>query len=191
MKPIEARPCREAWQHMSAVCEQRPVRNFVQVLDMRDYLVETDLFPQAVLEAYSAWNLEDDIRDDQKQYFSETRGGSQGDYRTGTKAKIDNVIHCLTEFPNSKRATITVCNEPSPDHRNNTDAKCLRELHLYLDDDGKLSGTVLFRAQAAMLFPKNIHFVGSIMSRVAAALPGQPELGTLFYLATILVSDRA
>jgi hypothetical protein len=66
----------------------------------------------------------------------------------------------------------------------------VRELQLYLDDDGKLSGTVFLRAQAAFLFPKNIHMLGSIMSEIAQQLPGKPALGTLFYLAGILVSDR-
>jgi len=77
-----------------------------------------------------------------------------------------------------------------PDHSNDEDAKCLRELHLYLDDNDQLSGTVFFRAQTASLFPKNIHFIGSIMSEVAGRLPRQPVPGTLFYLATVLVSDR-
>jgi hypothetical protein len=49
----------------------------------------------------------------------------------------------------------------------------------------------MFRAQAALIFPKNIHFIGSLMSEIASQLPGQPSLGRLFYLATILVSDRA
>ena len=66
----------------------------------------------------------------------------------------------------------------------------MRELQLYIDDDGRLSGTVFLRAQAATLFPKNIHMLGSIMAEVAGRLPQQPELGTLFYLATILVADR-
>ena len=97
----------------------------------------------------------------------------------------------MTKFPQSKRAVITVCNEPMPDHSNDEDAKCLRELHLYLDDDGRLSGTVFFRTQAASLFPKNIHLVGSIMSGIADRLPHKPALGSLFYLATVLVSDRS
>ena len=90
----------------------------------------------------------------------------------------------------SKRAVIAFFNETSPDHDNDADAKCVRELQLYIDDDGKLSGTVFLRAQAASLFPKNLHMIGSIMTEVAGRLPQQPQLGTLFYLATILVADR-
>ena len=105
--------------------------------------------------------------------------------------KMANVVDCLTHFPQSKRAIITVCNEPMPDHSSDNDAKCVRELQLYLDDDGKLSGTVFLRAQAAFLFPKNIHMIGSIMSEIGQQLPTKPELGTLFYLAGVLVSDRS
>ena len=61
----------------------------------------------------------------------------------------------------------------------------------YLDDDNKLSATILMRAQAASLFPKNIHFIGSIMEEVAGRLPKNTALGTVFYLATILVADRS
>ncbi len=106
-------------------------------------------------------------------------------------AKIDNVVDCLTRFPQSKRAVIAISNAPAAQHASDADAKCVRELHLYLDEAGCLSGTVLFRAQAVALFPKNIHMIGSIMSEVAMRLPGNPVLGTLFYLATILVADRS
>jgi thymidylate synthase len=183
--------CRSAWARMTEICEHGPVRNFVQVLDMSDFLVETELFPRAALEAYSALNMEEDLREEQKQYVSELRGGAQGDYREGMKRKIANVVDCLSKFPQSKRAVITVCNEPVPHHSRDEDAKCLRELHLYLDDGGRLSGTVFFRAQAACLFPKNIHLIGSVMSAIAAQLPHKPALGSLFYLATVLVSDRS
>lgn len=186
----EARNCRSAWQHMTEVCAQRPVRNFVQLLDMSDYLVETELFPEPVLVAYSSHNTGLVVSEEQASYMNALRGGAQGDYREGMRRKIDNVVDCLTKFPASKRAVIAICNAPMADHASDEDAKCVRELHLYLDDDGRLSGTVLLRAQAASLFPKNIHMIGSIMSEIAERLPQQPALGTLFYLATILVSDR-
>lgn len=188
---MELITCRAAWQHMTESSAEQSVRNFVQVLDMNDFLIETDLFPKSALQAYSSWNLEKEISEEQQQYFSNHRGGGQGDYRNGMRRKIDNVVDCLRKFPQSKRATITVCNEPIPDHRSDDNAKCLRELHLYIDEDKRLSGTVLFRAQAAILFPKNIHFIGSIMTEVAERLPQKPALGNLFYLATILVSDRS
>lgn len=188
---MDVRSCRAAWQRMSEISERQSQRNYVQVLDMSDYLVETQLFPRAALEAYSSLYMEEEISEEQKQYLSDQRGGAQGNYREGMSRKIANVVDCLTNFPQSKRALITVCNEPMPDHRNDADAKCLRELHLCLDENGALSGTVFFRAQAASLFPKNIHLIGSIMTEVAGRLPGEPELGVLFYLATVLVADRS
>lgn len=187
---LQTLDCRSAWRHMSDVSARGQVRNFVQRLDMSDYLVETPLFPAEALRAYSAINMEQAISDEQARYITDQRGGPQGDYHEGMQRKIANVIDCLTKYPNSKRAVLTVCNEPIPDHSDDAAAKCLRELHLYLDDAGKLSATVFFRAQAASLFPKNIHLVGSIMTQVAAHVPSKPALGTVFYLATLLVSDR-
>lgn len=188
---MNPRNCRDALQHMSDACAAGPVRNFVQVLDMSDYLVETRLFPEAALTAYSALNMGRELSRDQKQYINEQRGGPQGNYRERMAEKIANVVDCLTRFPQSKRAVIAVCNEPLARHDNDADAKCVREIHLYLDDDGRLSGTLFLRAQAVSLFPKNIHMVGSIMTEVASRLPRQPALGTLFYVATVLVTDRS
>ncbi|MGI9205953.1 MAG: hypothetical protein ACR2Q3_18195 [Woeseiaceae bacterium] len=187
MAPVS---CHAAWQTMTEVSAQQSARNYTQLLDMSDYLVETDLFPRDVLEAYTCWNMEKEITDEQKRHMSSLRGGGQGDYRDGMRRKIANVVDCLANYPQSKRAVITVCNNPTPDHRSDDDAKCVREIHLYLDEQDKLSGTVLLRAQAAFLFPKNIHMIGSIMAEIAGQLPKNPALGTLFYLATILVSDR-
>jgi hypothetical protein len=186
----EVTTCLSAWHRMTELSEQGPMRNFVQTLDMGDYVVETALFPKAVLEAYSLWNMGQEISAEQAALKTEQRGGPQGDYREGMARKIDNVVDCLTSFPKSKRGVITISNDPAPRHSSDDDAKCLREVHLYLDDEGKLSGTILLRAQAASIFPKNIHFVGSIMSAVADRLPHQPVLGTVLYLATVLVSDR-
>ena len=183
--------CREAWQRMSAACADGPLRNFVQVLDMSDFVVETELFPEAALDAYSAWNTGKELTENQLRYKSDLRGGPQGDYREGMADKIANVIDSLTKFPQSKRAVITVCNKSLARHEDDANAKCVRELHLYLDDDSRLSGTIFLRAQAVSLFPKNIHMVGSIMTEIAAQLPQQPALGTLFYVATILVADRS
>lgn len=185
----EITSCASAWRHMTKLSEQGPVRNFVQTLDMSDYVVETPLFPKAVLETYSAWNMGQEISAEQAAHKTDQRGGLQGDYRDGMAAKIDNVVDCLTAFPESKRAVISISNNPAPEHASDADAKCLREIHLYLDND-KLNGTMLLRAQAASIFPKNIHFVGSIMTEVARRLPQQPSLGNMFYLATLLVSDR-
>ena len=183
--------CSAAWERMTERSQQHNVRNYTQSLDMSDYLVETDVFSEEVLVAYSAYNMEKKLSAEQKTFMNANRGGAQGDYRDGMAAKIANVVDCMTNFPQSKRAIITVSNEPMPNHSSDGDAKCVRELQLYLDDDGNLSGTVFLRAQAAFLFPKNIHMLGSIMSGIAKRLPSEPRLGTLFYLAGILVADRS
>lgn len=184
------RTCREAWEHMTEISMDAPVRNFSQDLDMADYVVETELFPLDVLDAYSAWNLERELTSEQRQHFSEERGGGQGDYREGMSDKLSNVVDCLNKFPQSKRAVITISNTPDARHEDDVAAKCMRELHFYLED-GRLNATVLFRAQAASIFPKNIHFVGSIMDDIAARLDGQPVVGSVHYLASILVGERS
>jgi hypothetical protein len=49
------------------------------------------------------------------------------------------------------------------------------------------------RAQAAEIFPKNIHFVGTLMDCVATSLTNNDKtikIGQLFYLATTIVSVR-
>lgn len=191
MMNLSTKSCQEAWEYMSKLCANEPVRNFFQPLDMSNFVVETELFPISALTAYSAWNMGKNLAEDQYQYMNDLRGGSQGDYRDGITQKIDNVVDCLSSFPKSKRGVITICNNAKPVHSDDENAKCLRELHLYLDDDNKLSATILMRAQAASLFPKNIHFIGSIMEEVAGRLPKNTALGTVFYLATILVADRS
>lgn len=203
--------CRQVWDEMNDLLtakETKLVRNFCCRIDMSDYIVETKLFPIEALKVYSSYNLGDSIREeDRSKYFSAHRGGSQGDYRDGIKGKIKNVVDCLQTFPASKRAVITIPNNPSPLHSSDDDAKCMREIHFYINDDcddddhnhRTLNATVWMRAQAAEIFPKNIHFVGSLMEVVAQRLcqgnlnneDGKAlKLGELFYLATTLVSVR-
>ena len=166
----------------------KDIRNYNQTIDMRAYTVITDMFPLDALKAYSAYNLGDAIQDADKKYFNADRGGKQGDYREGMPAKIDNVIDCLRHFPNSKRALITICNNPAASHRSDDDAKCMREIHFYVED-GALCASVFFRAQAAQIFPKNIHFIGSLMDRIRTPL--DLGMGHLHYHSSILVSDRS
>ncbi|SMF61985.1 hypothetical protein [Pseudobacteriovorax antillogorgiicola] len=188
MEPIKT--CYQTWQMMTDVAENGPVRNFSQMIDMENYTVETDMFPEEVLKAYSDYNLEKPLTDAQKAFFNEARGGKQGDYRDGMKRKIENVVDCMNRFPQSKRALITISNNPFPSHESDDDAKCMREIHFY-QEDGKLNASVLFRAQAAQIFPKNIHFIGSLMDEVASSLEPGLKLGALHYHTSILVSDRS
>ena len=188
---MSPRNCRSAWQRMHEAAATGPVRNYTELIDMGDFVVETELFPRAALVAYSAKNMEEALTPEQRTWINEERGGAQGDYHEGMAGKIANVVDCLAQFPRSKRAVIAVSNRPMAEHSDDAEAKCMREIHLYLDDDNRLSATVLLRAQAASLFPKNIHMVGSIMTRIAEQLPGRPALGTVFYVATLLVADRS
>ena len=181
--------CRETWEKMNAAATRGPVRNFQTEIKMNDWWVETDLFPREALIAYSAWNMEQTVTEEQRtKYFTAHRGGSQGDYRAGMRAKIANVIDCLTHFPASKRAVITIPDNSRAVHPSDDDAKCLRELHFYIESD-QLNGTALFRAQAAEIFPKNIHFIGEMMAEISSGLG--IVSGQLYYLTTILVSDRS
>ena len=198
--------CRQVWDEMNELLsKQNLVRNYNRRITManHNYTVETELFPIEALKVYSNYNLGKDIQTkDKEKYFSAHRGGSQGDYREGIQQKIDNVVDCLRRFPFSKRAVITIPNNSTPIHSSDDDAKCMREIHFYLDQ-GVLNATVWMRAQAAEIFPKNIHFVGSLMDAVANGLSASDSnsnenedegnivtVGELFYLATTLVSVR-
>ena len=189
MTATNMRKPRDAWEHMTEISADADVRNFTQVLDMSDYTVETELFPLDVLDAYSAWNLGAELSDGQRAHFNEERGGGQGDYRDGMPDKVANVVDCLNQFPESKRAVITISNYPDANHESDEMAKCMRELHFNLDG-GTLNATVFFRAQAASIFPKNIHFIGVLMDEVASRLDVKPAVGSLHYLTSILVGDR-
>ncbi len=185
-----ARSCRDVWHLMTDVTKNgHIVRNFHQDIRMDDWLVETELFSREALEAYTAYNLGRELRPEQRKWFSVQRGGSQGDYREAMPEKIANVVDCLTRFPESKRAVITIVNNARPSHETDADAKCMRELHFHRNGD-VLDATVLFRSQAAIIFPKNIHFIGGLMEEIGSRLPGKPRPGHLFYLASVLVADR-
>ena len=191
--------CRQVYDEMNQLLSSKKmIRNYnrrILIGDENQFTMETELFPVAALKVYSAWNLEDDISEEDKaKYFSAHRGGSQGDYRSGMKRKIQNVVDCLQKFPRSKRAVITVPNNPHHCHECDDDTKCMREIHFYYSSEqNKLDATVWMRAQAVEIFPKNIHFVGSLMQRISEALSSQSNKinpGELFYLATTLVSVR-
>ena len=113
---LRAISCQEAWQRMTDLAAKGQQRNYVQLLAMDNFMVETKLFPVAALEAYSAYNMERDLDDAQHAWISETRGGAQGDYRAGMARKIDNVVDCLTRFPASKRAVIAIGNDAMARH---------------------------------------------------------------------------
>ena len=185
----DVRSCRAVFEQMNELTAGGGViRNFHADIAMLDHVVETELFPYPALAAYSAWNLELPVSDEQRRtYFSAHRGGNQGDYRGGMRDKVANVVDCLTRFPASKRAVISVVPRPDGSHTDDGLAKCLREVYVHLDGE-MLDATVVMRAQAAEIFPKNIHFVGELMAEIAGRL--DRRVGTLHYLAVVLVSER-
>lgn len=203
---------RNMYEHIDAatrnLAPQECVRNFCGVIESmreQDLVIETELFPRDALEFYTAFNLEGavkpapevEVRMDELKtaYLDPFRGSGQGDYRHGMIAKVENVVDCLSRFPGSKRAVLAVpFGEPGRgsaevSHEEDESAKCVRELHLYIDGaDQKLHATGFMRAQAASIFPKNVHFIGKLMNFIAARL-GR-EVGTYTHFVTTLVHGR-
>ena len=187
---MEVLSCTEAWKQMGEITRSgHTSHNFFRTMYMDNFLIETDLFPKNVLETYSLWNLEKNLSEKHRKYFSALRGGSQGDYREGMAKKIDNVVAALREFPNSKRALITIGNNAFSKHWCDEDAKCMREIHFRLAGQ-ELHATAFFRAQATLIFPKNIHFIGSLINEVASRIDSSVTIRKLTYLASVLVHDR-
>lgn len=171
------------------------VRNYLAVVeDMRPeaVLVETELFPRGAIEFYTAKNMGWAYsEEDAKMWMMQERGGDQGDYRDGMQAKIANVVACLKETPDSKRAIIPIpfATEGSNtvDWTNAGQTKCCRELHLYIEDN-KLKCTGFLRMQNASIFPKNIHFFATLLDDVATQLG--VEVGEYTHFITSLAHDR-
>jgi hypothetical protein len=194
----------EMFKHMSAITsgDRKLVRNYhgiVADMTSSSIVVETELFPKDALTFYSRYNLDvldlEGNEEDKALYakwYSPARGGGQGDYRKGMKAKVDNVVDCLTKFPKSKRAVITIPNTACIDHTSDEEAKCLRELHFYLEGlDGPtptLCCTGFMRAQAATIFPKNIHYEGTLMNIIASRLG--VKTGYYAHNVTTLIDGR-
>lgn len=188
------------------------IRNMVAVVQRMDSAaldeVESPLFPKEALDFYSRFNLlqldlsSPDTADQalMAKYYNPARGGAQGDYRDGILPKIDNLVDCLTKFPNSKRAVITIPFSTKPsaqaDHTETGEAKCLRELHFYLEEIAGPENTVekylccsgFMRAQAVSIFPKNIHMIGRLMNLVAGRLGW--KVGSYTHSVTTLNKER-
>ncbi|KAJ1445279.1 hypothetical protein M885DRAFT_579473 [Pelagophyceae sp. CCMP2097] len=173
------------------------VHNYMAVIeDLRipeASVVETELFPRAALEFYTAWNIGDDVSAEAEAVWRlPERGGAQGDYRAGMKAKIANAVDCLKTHSHSKRAMIPIPfnDEPSSavDWRNVGQTKCCRELYLYVDG-GALCCTAVLRMQNASIFPKNIHLFAALLRRAAADL--DLPVGEYTHVIANLCHDRA
>jgi hypothetical protein len=178
-----------------------PCHNFcgtIPCLTLASATLETELFPEPALRFYGLLNLGEldpagcpEHAALQQAWYSPSRGGPQGDYREGMQAKLANVIAALQAFPLSKRAVLTVPNR-SIDHSCDEDAKCLRELHFWLDagpgGDGRLHCSGFMRAQACSIYPKNIYFIALLLQRVASALG--KEVGSYTHFITALSTGR-
>ena len=181
------------------------VRNFCALVERMDrdaIVVETALFPADALAFYTYHNLDGavalppelEMEALRARFYDPARGGAQGDYRAGMRAKLRDVIACLAAHPGSKRAILSIpfssgrgSHEVS--HEETDEAKCLRELHFFIDaDDGRVHASGFMRAQAAAIFPKNIHLIGTILGAVAEAIGREP--GTYTHFVTTLVAGR-
>jgi hypothetical protein len=186
----------DAGAMLAAMEKAAPTHNFVgtiSCLTLASATLETALFPAAALGYYSALNLgEIDSANPAHAaltaaWYSPERGGPQGDYREGMPAKVANVVDALRRFPHSKRAVLTVP-QRNASHEVDADAKCLRELHFWLGEDDRLHCSGFMRAQACSIFPKNVHFIASLLDRVAQAVGKQP--GSYTHFVTTLTSGR-
>lgn len=196
--PVHLTP-RSMFEHVNSLTSgltgSQCVRNYVGLvsnMSREDIIVESELFPRDALSFYTNHNLNKVNPTSHPAlyaaFYTNLRGGEQGDYREGINVKIDNVVDCLTKFPESKRAIITIPNSPlTPDHTVDSEAKCLRELHFYIED-GRLCCSGFMRAQAAIIFPKNIHFIGTIQNDIAERL--NVPVGTYHHFITTLVYGR-
>lgn len=202
---------RDMYEAMEAATRDLPadacVRNFAGVVLSvagESATVETELFPREALEFYTYHNMGDAaglgpaerarLEALREKYYTPARGGGQGDYSGGMSAKVDNVADCLGRFPGSKRGVLTMpyssgLGSHEVRHGDTDEAKCLRELHLYVDGaDGLVHATGFMRAQAASIFPKNIHLVGALVSAVAGRC-GR-GVGSYTHVVTTLVNGR-
>jgi thymidylate synthase len=188
----------EMFNSINELTKKSKVRNFCGVIENmnRDSIVvETDLFTKEILEFYSKHNmgLLDKAKDAEvySKYYTELRGGSMGDYSDKFQDKFSNVVDALTKFPNTKRGIITMpySNKKSHEvkHSEDSEYKCLRELHFYIED-GLLHCTGFMRAQAAIIFPKNIHFIGEVFNQVSEQI--NVPVGSYTHFVTTLVYDR-
>ena len=191
-----ARSLYDEMRHLTRAGGDFTIHNYVAVLeDLSEgaTTVETELFPIAALDFYTRWNLEETITDEEiDAYKTPERGGAQGDYRYGMRRKIANAVDCLRTHENSKRASIPIpftdSGSETIDWRDRGQTKCCRELYLYIEND-RLSCTGVLRVQNASIFPKNIHFFGALLRRVAAEL--DVELGVYTHVVASLCHDRS
>lgn len=197
MNTFHAKTAKDAYQKLSILADayDSMMNVSLTVLDVsgENKTVTTPLFPKEALEFYSAYNLGKNLdQKDMDKWYTSERGGPQGDYRKGMPNKIERVVLALKDRPRSKRAVLTVpytdkcsvCVETGDDEQ----WKCLRELYFSVFE-GKLNCTGVMRSQALSIFPKNIHFIASVMEEVAKGL--HIKTGNYTHVMHYLVKDRS
>jgi hypothetical protein len=173
----------------------------------KSMMVETELFDQDSLKIYARFNSGERLSPEDSAAFSflrsDKKGGAQGDYSMGMKDKINNIVECLVEHPESKRAVIMI-NNGRWLHYNTEDAKCLREMHFYLkpvfveDIPGRWGSSLhcvaFYRAQALEIMPKNLYFAYHIMNKIRKDISKHTgenvKLGSYSQFTTTLVPSR-
>jgi hypothetical protein len=104
------------FEHLLHLTSQTPIiRNFVGTISSlppSSLIIPSELFPPPVLEFYSKHNMglldREKNKDLYQKFYNEERGGGQGDYSLFFREKIHNIVDCLTKFPKSKRAVISM-----------------------------------------------------------------------------------
>ena len=191
----------EMYTHIKQITENNkstPFRNFIGLIETitRDSItIETDLFPKDALQFYTQHNMSqisyETSPDLYKKFYNSQRGGGQGDYSFGFQTKFDNLLDCLQKFPGSKRAVLSMPYSKkysqNVSHFDDGEQKCLRELHFFLEED-VLHCSGFMRSQARIIFPKNMHFIGTVMLDLADAL--KVRTGSYTHFVTTLVDGR-
>lgn len=167
----------------------------IEEINRKSIVIETELFSEEVLDFYTKHNMALITKESSpnlySKFYNNQRGGGQGDYSFYFQEKFKNVVDCLTKFPKSKRAVLTMpySKKLSHDvvHCDDDEQKCLRELHFFIDGE-MLHCNGFMRSQARIIFPKNIHFIGTVMLDLADILKIKADTYTHFI--TTLVDGR-
>lgn len=191
----------EMFKFMRELTEPNPkkaFRNFVgviQEINRKSITIETELFPEDALDFYTKHNM--NLITPEKnpklyeKFYNNLRGGGQGNYSYKFQEKFQNIVDCLTKFPDSKRAVLTMPYSKKYSHEvahnDDEEQKCLRELHFFIEE-GTLHCSGFMRSQASIIFPKNMHFIGTVMLDLSDVL--KIKTGCYTHFITTLVDGR-
>ena len=188
---------KDMFDHSTSISPTNDFVGKINIFNEENAIIQTELFDIDSLRYYAKKNCGLEVSAKEKElYETEYRGGSQGDYSSEMKQKIENVADSLVKFPNTKRAVVMMNNQWWF-HHDTDEAKCLREIHFRLEEEDnnfKLCSTGFFRAQAVDIMPKNFYFVYTIMSevleKVKKEVKFEVKMGSYTHFVTILVPTR-